>query len=105
MFSEGIYKLCTSIAYGLASYLTSIMKSIFFLVTFLSICITRMSSKIQSLEKYIELFTYEFSKMKIIVLDIKEFFKKWMEKQAVGENNDEMQLRTKTSYGMLLTME
>ena len=43
--------------------------------------------------------------MKIIVLDIKEFFKKWMEKQAVGENNDEMQLRTKTSYGMLLTME
>jgi len=48
----------------------------YFLITFLSICITRMSSKIQSVEKYIELFTYEFSKMKIFVLDIKEFFEK-----------------------------
>ncbi|WJX32241.1 hypothetical protein P8452_20586 [Trifolium repens] len=53
-----------------------------------------MSSKIKSLEKSMNSLHSEFSEIKTIVLDIKEFFDEWKEKQSVEESersSDEMQ--------------
>jgi hypothetical protein len=53
-----------------------------------------MSTKIKSLEKSMNSLHSEFSEIKTIVLDIKEFFDEWKEKQSVEEsewNSDEMQ--------------
>jgi vacuolar-type H+-ATPase subunit I/STV1 len=53
-----------------------------------------MSSKIKSLEKSTNSLHSEFSEIKTIVLDVKEFFDEWKEKQSVEEserNSDEMQ--------------
>jgi hypothetical protein len=55
---------------------------------------TKIISKIKSLEKSINSLHSEFSEIKTIVLDIKEFFDEWKEKQSVEEserNSDEIQ--------------